>query len=109
MYFSPLIIKQLRYVNNFVHKKVQLNYHRIEIKHIFTSDLKTSTMKKQLIKELKEMMKQGKGYLTVKNFIKDFELTNASVSELEVESTSWTLTIVTGHKYQYFTGINFGW
>jgi len=55
------------------------------------------------------MMKQGKGYLTVKNFIKDFELTNASVSELEVESTSWTLTIVTGHKYQYFTGINFGW
>lgn len=66
-------------------------------------------MKKQLIKELKEMMKEGKGYLTVKNFIKDFELTNATVSELEVESTSWTLTIVTGHKYQYFTGLTFGW
>jgi len=92
-----------------VYKNVQLNCHRIEIKHIFTSDLKTSTMKKQLMKELKEMMKQGKGYLTVKNFIKDFELTNASVSELEAESTSWTLTIVSGHKYQYFTGLNFGW
>ena len=66
-------------------------------------------MKKQLIKELKEMMKQGKGYLTVKNFIKDFELTNASVSELEVTSESWKLTIVTGHKYEYLTGLNFGW
>lgn len=88
---------------------MQLNCHRIEIKHIFTSDLKTSKMKKQLMKELKEMMKQGKGYLTVKNFIKDFELTNASVSELEAESTSWTLTIVSGHKYQYYTGLNFGW
>lgn len=88
---------------------MQLNYHRIEIKYIFTSDLKTSTMKKQLMKELKEMMKQGKGYLTIKNFIKDFEITNASVSELEAESTRWTLTIVSGHKYQYFTGINFGW
>ena len=79
------------------------------MKSIFTSDLKTYTMKKQLIKELKEMMKQGKGYLTVRDFIKDFELTNASVSELQVESTSWTLTIVTGHKYEYFTGLNFGW
>ena len=66
-------------------------------------------MKKQLIKELKEMMNQGKGYLTVKNFIKDFELNNASVSELEVTSESWTLTIITGHKYEYFTGLNFGW
>ena len=92
-----------------MHKKVQLNYHRIVLNCIFTSDLKTKKKKKQLIKELKGMMKEGKGYLSVKNFIKDFELTNASVSELEVESTSWTLTIVTGHKYQYFTGLNFGW
>ena len=88
---------------------MQLNCHRIKINPTFTSDLKTSTMKNQLIKELKEMMKQGKGYLTVRDFIKDFELTNASVSELQVESTSWTLTIVTGHKYEYFTGLNFGW
>lgn len=109
LYFISLIISTLRIVNNFVYKNMQLNCHRIEIKHIFTSDLKTSKMKKQLMKELKEMMKQGKGYLTVKNFIKDFELTNASVSELEAESTSWTLTIVSGHKYQYFTGLNFGW
>ena len=36
-------------------------------------------MKKQLIKELKEMMKQGKGYLTVRDFIKDFELTNGRI------------------------------
>ena len=61
------------------------------------------------MKELKEMMKQGKGYLTVKHFIKDFELTNASVSELTEESNSWTLTIVKGHKYEYLTGLNFGW
>ena len=67
------------------------------------------TMKNQLMKELKEMMKQGKGYLTVKSFIKDFELTNASVSELTEESNSWTLTIVKGHKYEYLTGLNFGW
>lgn len=59
--------------------------------------------------EFLQSKQQGKGYLTVKNFIKDFELTNASVSELEAESTSWTLTIVSGHKYQYFTGLNFGW
>lgn len=66
-------------------------------------------MKKQLIKELKEMMKAGKGYLTVKNFIADFELANAKVSEIEVDSKNWTLTIKSGHKFEYLTGINFGW
>jgi hypothetical protein len=66
-------------------------------------------MKKQLMKELKAMIKEGKGYLTVKHFIKDFEIINATVSDLKEDSESWTLTIVTGHKYKYFTGINFGW
>ena len=66
-------------------------------------------MKKQLINELKGMMQQGKGYLTVKSFIKDFDLTNASISELKATSENWKLTIITGHKYEYFTGLNFGW
>jgi hypothetical protein len=66
-------------------------------------------MKSYLTKELKQMMKDGAGYLAVKNFIKDFELTNATLSELEVESTTWTLTIKIGHKFEYLTGTNFGW
>jgi hypothetical protein len=66
-------------------------------------------MKNQLLKELKQMMKEGKGYLTIKHFIKDFEIKNASVSEIQCESTNWTLTITKGHKYEYLTGLNFGW
>jgi hypothetical protein len=40
---------------------MQLNYHRIEIKHIFTSDLKTSTMKKQMtIREIRKVLETEK-------------------------------------------------
>lgn len=67
------------------------------------------TMKTQLMKELKEMMKQGKGYLTVKHFIKDFELTNASVSEIDEMSEYWTLSINKNGKYEYIRSLNFGW
>lgn len=59
-------------------------------------------MKAQLIKELKEMAKSGAGYVSVRNFIKDFDLGSvASVSELTWESKYWKLSIRKGHKYEH--------
>lgn len=66
-------------------------------------------MEKQLINELKEMMKSGAGYLTISSFIKDFGVTSASVSEIVEDSENWKLSIKSGHKFQHLTGFNFGW
>ena len=66
-------------------------------------------MQKQLINELKDMMKNGAGYLAVSSFIKDFGVTNASVSEINENSENWTLTIKAGHQFQHLPGFNFGW
>ena len=66
-------------------------------------------MKKLLVKELKKLAKSS-GYLTVKNFINDFDLSDiASISELEVDSKTWKLSIRKGHSFEHFTGSNFGW
>jgi hypothetical protein len=66
LYFFYLIYSTLTKVNNFVYKNMQLNYHRIEIKHIFTSDLKTSTMKKQMtIREIRKVLFETEKYTVI--------------------------------------------
>lgn len=66
-------------------------------------------MKKELTKELIEMIKSGQGYLTIKHFINDFNLGHITISTIIENSTEWKVSIKNGHKYQYLVGHNFGW
>jgi len=63
-------------------------------------------MKALLKKELKQMMKEGAKYHQVDNFIKDFSIDFAWVSEINELSTSWKLSIKTGGKFEYIYSIS---
>jgi hypothetical protein len=67
-------------------------------------------MNKALINELKQMMKDNKGYLSIKSFIKDFNVSNVSVSDINETSEYWTLSLnINGCKITRITSFNFGW
>jgi hypothetical protein len=67
-------------------------------------------MKKALIKELLIKVKEGAGYMTIRDFIKDFNLSDIfSLSECNEKSIEWKLSEKKGHSFSYHTGNNFGW
>lgn len=65
-------------------------------------------MKQIIIKELIEKVTNGAGYLLALDYIKNFDLTNVKISEIEETSKTWTLTIKKGHNFKHITSSNFG-
>ena len=71
---------------------------------------KNKIMNKILINELKQMMKDNKGYLSIKSFINDFDIKDVLMSDINEMSDFWTLSLnINSKKITRITSFNFGW